>query len=158
MKIDFPDPSFLLDWKKKTLTTGCDSRYISILSTQQAQVGWLVVLSYSVSTPFGLLDISIVFVYKQLNIKTLLFQAIQFSISTQFSSIWPQDRTLSSATTPGQSGPVSDGNEGELRISQSSGTTGTSPSDSLVSYPGHSIMGGFFFTPLQRSIQCILQP
>ena len=30
-----------------------------------------------------------------LNVKTVLFQAIHFSISTQFSSIWPIDRTLS---------------------------------------------------------------
>ena len=36
-----------------------------------------------------------------------LFQAIQFSISTQFSSIWPLDRTLSGATTPGQGRPGS---------------------------------------------------
>ena len=38
-------------------------------------------------------SISIVFVHTQLNIKTILFQ------STQFSSVWPIDRTLSSATT-----------------------------------------------------------
>ena len=44
--------------------------------------------------------------------KTLLLQAIQFSISTLFSSIWPIDRDLSSANTPGQSGSGSDGNEG----------------------------------------------
>ena len=31
--------------------------------------------------------------------KTVLFQAIQFSISTQFSSIWPINRILSGATT-----------------------------------------------------------
>ena len=30
----------------------------------------------------------------------------------QFSSIWPTDRTLSGATTPGQSRPGSDGDEG----------------------------------------------
>ena len=35
-----------------------------------------------------------------LNHKTVLFQAIQFGISTQFSSIWSIDRTLSGATTP----------------------------------------------------------
>ena len=69
---------------------------------------------------------------------------IQFSItqfkcqnssisSTQFSSIWPIDRKLSDATTPGQSGPGSNG------ISQSSSITGTSPSDCLVSYLGHSL-------------------
>ena len=44
----------------------------------------------------------------------------------QFSSIWPMDRALSGATIPGQSGP---GNEGVLHIPQSSGSTGTSPSD-----------------------------
>ena len=43
--------------------------------------------------------------------KTVLFQTIQFCISAQFSSIWPIDRTLSGATTPSQSGPGSDGNE-----------------------------------------------
>ena len=31
---------------------------------------------------------------RNLNVKTILFQAIQFSISTQFSSIWPIDKTL----------------------------------------------------------------
>ena len=39
----------------------------------------------------------------------------------------------------GQSGPGSDGNEGVLRIPQSSSIAGTSPSDCLVSYPGHSL-------------------
>ena len=43
--------------------------------------------------------------------KTVLFQVIQFSISTQFSSIWPIDITLSDATTTGQSEPDSNGNE-----------------------------------------------
>ena len=37
----------------------------------------------------------------------------------QFSCIWPIHRTLSGASTPGQSGPGSDGNEGELCISES---------------------------------------
>ena len=89
------------------------------------------------------------------NTKTVLFQTIQFSISTQFFSIWAMDRTLSGATTPNQSGPESDGNKGVLRISQSSSITGTLPSDCLVSYLGHSLERGF--TPLQRSSQCILQ-
>ena len=43
--------------------------------------------------------------------KTFLFQAIQFSLSIQFSSILPIDRTLSGATAPGQSEPGSNGNE-----------------------------------------------
>ena len=47
--------------------------------------------------------------------------------------------TLSGATTPGQSGPGSNGNKGVLHIPQSSSSTGASPSDCLVSYPGHSL-------------------
>ena len=38
------------------------------------------------------------------------------------------------AITPGLNGPGSNGNEGVLRIPQSSRITGTSPSDCLVSY------------------------
>ena len=55
------------------------------------------------------------------------------------SSIWPIERTLLGATTLGQSGPESDGNEGVLHIPQSSCITGASPSDCLVSYLGHSL-------------------
>ena len=73
-----------------------------------------------------------------LYIQRVLFQIIQFSISTQFSSIWLIDWTLSGATTPGPSGPGNDVNEGVLRIPQSSSISGTSPSDCLVSYPGPS--------------------
>ena len=50
------------------------------------------------------------FFYTQLNVKKVLFQTIQFSISIQFSSIWPIDWVLSGATTPAQRGPGSDGN------------------------------------------------
>ena len=81
---------------------------------------------------------SIVFVYQQLKIKIVLFQTIQFSISTRFSSIWPIKRIQSGATTPVQSKPGSDGIEGVLRIPQSSRIARTSPSDCLVSYTGHS--------------------
>ena len=52
-------------------------------------------------------------------------------------SIWSIDRTLSSATTPGQSGPGSNGNEGVLHIPQISKAEAP-PSDGLMSYPGHS--------------------
>ena len=83
--------------------------------------------------------------------KTVSFQTIQFRISTQFSSIWPIDRTLSSATTPGQSGPGSNGNEGVLRIPQISSITGTSPSDGLMSYPGHSL-GEFYPSAEKQSV------
>ena len=51
-----------------------------------------------------------------LNVKTVLFQAIYLSISTQFNSVGPTGWTLSGVTTPGQKGPGSNGNEGVLRI------------------------------------------
>ena len=47
--------------------------------------------------------------------------------------------TLSCVTTPGQSGPGSDGNKGVVRIPQSSCITGTSPSDCLMLYPVYSM-------------------
>ena len=53
------------------------------------------------------------------------------------SSIWPIDRTLSGATTPGQSGSGSNGNEGVYQIPQSSIITGALPFNFLASYPGH---------------------
>ena len=49
---------------------------------------------------------------------------------------------------------TSHGNEKILHISQS--ITGASPSDWLVSYPGHLMWRDT--TPLQRCSQCILQP
>ena len=50
------------------------------------------------------------------------------------SSIWPIDRTLYGATSPGQSGSGSDGNEEVFHIPQSSSITEDSPSDCLVPY------------------------
>ena len=72
--------------------------------------------------------------FKQLNVKKFYLKKNQFSLSTQFSSIWPVGVTI-----PGQSGPRSDGNKGVLRISQNFSITGASTSDCLVSYPGHSM-------------------
>ena len=89
--------------------------------------------------------------------KTVLFQTIQFCISTQFRSIWPIDRALWGAITLGQSGPGSDGNEGVLRISKSSSITVASPSDCFMSNPEQSLGWGGL-TSLQRSSRCILQP
>ena len=66
---------------------------------------------------------------RNLNIKTDPFQEIQFSVITEFSFIWPIDRTLSGATTPVLSGPGSDVSEGVLHVSQSFSFTGISPSD-----------------------------
>ena len=62
----------------------------------------------------------------------VLFQTIQYTVS----SIWPIDKTLSSATTLGKSVSGSDGNEGVLLIPQRSSITVTSQSDCLVSYLG----------------------
>ena len=76
---------------------------------------------------------------------SVLFQTIQFTISTQLRSIWPIDRTLSSGTSPGQSGPGSYGNKGILRVTQSSSFTGTSPSDCLVWYI-RTLVRGFLST------------
>ena len=87
----------------------------------------------------------------QFRVKTVPFQAIPFSISTQFISIWPTGRTLSGATILG---PSYD-NERVLHIPQSSSITGTSPSDCLVSNPGRSLMS---LTPLQRISQSTLHP
>ena len=70
-----------------------------------------------------------IFVYAHLNIKIVLFQTIQFRKSTQFSSIWPIDRTLSGATT--ESRPERD-YEGVLRIPEITSIIGTSPSNCLV--------------------------
>ena len=120
----------------------------------------MVVLFYGVSTLFGSFNaelsqfdkglhvsrsfflqicMSTFFVYTQLNVKIVLFQTIQFSIRWQFSFIWPIDRTISGATTPGECGPGNDGNKGVLHIPQSSSITGTSLSDCLVPYLAQSL-------------------
>ena len=49
-------------------------------------------------------------------------------MSALFTSIWPIDRTLSVATTPGHSGTGSDGCEEVIHIHQSSSITDTSSS------------------------------
>ena len=84
-----------------------------------------------------------------------VYQTIQFSISMPLILFNPIDRAQLGATTPGQSGPESNGNEEVLHISQGPSITGTSPSDCFVSYPGHTLG---CFTSLQRCSQCILQP
>ena len=57
------------------------------------------------------------------------------------SFIWPIDTTLSDATTPGQSGPGS--------IPQRSCIAGASPSDCLVSYPGHLLRESYLSAEMQ---------
>ena len=79
--------------------------------------------------------------FTQLNVKTVLFQTSQFSTSTQFSSIWPIDRTLSDALTLAQ--------KRVLCIPQSI-TIG------LFCVISRTLIGGGL-TFLQRCSQCILQ-
>ena len=78
------------------------------------------------------MQLDITNLFTQLNVQTFLFQTIQLSISTQFSSICPKDRTLSGATTPRQRGLWSDGSKKLHRIPQSFAITKTSLSDCLV--------------------------
>ena len=69
------------------------------------------------------------------------------------------DRTLSGATTLGQSGPGTDGNEEVLCIPQSSSITRASPLHCLMSYPGTLVGGEWVFLPSpQRCSRCILEP
>ena len=82
---------------------------------------------------------------------TVQFQTIQFSISTQFSSIWLKDRTLSGATTPGQSGLGGNGNKGVFHVPQSSCIIGTTPSDCIMSYPEQSL-GEFYPSTEKQSV------
>ena len=91
--------------------------------------------------------------------KTIPFQTIGFSIQKQFHfkqfSLVLFDPKIG-PNQVGQSGPASNGNEGAPRIPQNSSITRTSPSDCLVSYPGHLLEGSF--TPQQRCSWYILQP
>ena len=65
------------------------------------------------------------------------------------SSIQPLARTLSGATTPGQSGSGNNGNEGIFYIPQSSVITGASPSNCLVSYSRLSLKESYFSAEMQ---------
>ena len=96
------------------------------------------------------------FVYIQLNDQIVLFQTIQFSISHLFALILnvkqfylTHRKDLTGATTPGQSEPRSDANEGVHHIPLSFGIREASPSDSLVSYPGHSLEESYISTEMQ---------
>ena len=62
------------------------------------------------------------------------------------------NRTQSDATTLGQSGSGSDGNEEVRRIPQSSSITGTTLLDCLVSYLDHSLSGGAYLSAEVQSV------
>ena len=98
--------------------------------------GTSIIVGYLMPNPF-------------LYISTVLFQIIQFSISTQFSSLWPIDRALSGAITPSQSESGSDGNKGVLCIFQRSSITGASSSDCSVLYLGYPLEESYPFVEMQ---------
>ena len=114
-------------------------------------------IQFSISTQFKCkytVWLSKIFLFQSIQpSQTVLFQTIQFSISIQLVLL---DRTLSGATILSQSGPGSNGDEGVIYIPQSSSITGTSSSDCLVSYPGHSLVG-WGLTPLRSYNWWILQ-
>ena len=71
------------------------------------------------------------------------------------SSIWPMNRLLSGATTPGQNGPRSDIDEVLFCIPQSLKITGASPWNCLMSYTEHPKWRDI--APQQSCSRCILQ-
>ena len=71
--------------------------------------------------------------------KKVLFKTIQLSISTQFSSIWPIERSYEVLPFQAKVDLGAIANEGVLHIPQRSSVTGTLPSDCLVSKSGHSL-------------------
>ena len=130
------------------------------------------IVGYLIPNPFFIYVLDICYVntfgrYMQINDQAVLFLTNPFSISRlfalslnvkQFFSIqfnWPIDRTLSGVTTPGQSGPRSNVNQGLLWISYISLHYWSLPLRSL-SYSGQSLVGGGRATIQQRSIRCIL--
>ena len=85
------------------------------------------------------------FNFKQSNLTWIYSLNIQLKVKKGNSKkfilvfIFTHKMTLSGATTSGQTGPRSDGNEGVLCIPQSSSITEASTLDCLVSYPGHPL-------------------
>ena len=69
------------------------------------------------------------------------------------SSLW----TLPGATTPGQSGPGSNGNKGVICIPQSSSSTEALSSDCLVSYLGH-LFGKSYPSAEMQSVYSTVTP
>ena len=101
-------------------------------------------------------------VFQVLVFKTCLFNIFicLHTVKCSNNSIWPIDGTLSGSTTPGQSRHGSNVYEEVLYILKSSWFR-ASPSDCLVSYPGHLLRGlltlcrdaiGIFYSPSQLGI------
>ena len=94
---------------------------------------------------FTLAEVHILFCLHTVKCKNSSFRTILFSVITQFRSIRP----ISGPTTLGQSGPGTDGNEGVLRIPQSSSITEASTSDCLESYR-RTVVGRAFPSALMQ--------
>ena len=93
-----------IEGKKRKKNNGTDTSNVMAKKDEPLENGlvWFhgisTIVGYLMPNPFLYIltvmfqaiqfSISIVFGYTQLNVKTVLFQAIQFSISTQFSPIW----------------------------------------------------------------------
>ena len=105
-------------------------------------VKWSQVLLFNISN-----FIYPVFLFNWNNLHTAVrFQLTRILSIWLNSSIWLINETFTGTPTSSQSGPRSNGNEKVLHISQSVKSR-TSPSGDLVSYPGHSLVGGGL-TPL----------
>ena len=81
------------------------------------------------------------------NYTTCLFVWVLWHIN--LCSIWPIDRAQTGATTLGQSGPGSNGNEGVIHIPQSSSNTGISLSDLFRVVTRTLIEGSYNFGEVQ---------
>ena len=159
-------PSNKYIYKTNILCIYCDvrSRWKTILFTYEIpnlNVGWLLGcfilrrinpfrdIWYRIKFQTIQFSVSIVFLFTQLNVKTVLFQTIRVSISTPFSSIWPIDRTLSGAT------------EADLEVMATKGYSAfpkapTLPEPQCHIQDTHRVGGGL--TPLQRCCRCFLKP
>ena len=84
-------------WPSKRRTasedTGCIPENLPEAMNHRGKWRERVRISEVAGNMMMMMMISIVCVHTQLHVKTVLFQTIQFSISTQFNSIWPIDRT-----------------------------------------------------------------
>ena len=145
-------------WERWTIETGCEGG-------SGISVGWLVVWVLWHNHLCRLFNTKYIFM------QIVLFQTIQFSVSTvcqkysyfnllstQFDCqnhglflFNPSIEPLSGVASPGQSETGSNGNEEVLRIPQ----PGTSASDCLVSYPGDLLWGGVYTSEEVQSVYSI---
>ena len=78
-----------------------------------------------------------------------------FEQTKQFSSIWPIDRTLSGAITPGQSEPRSDRNKGYSTYPKAPALQ-EPHHDNLVIYPRHLSVESYSFAEMLSMYSAVL--